>query len=48
MHYVAESCAVETNYYGHTGAMYKCSDYHDVLIIQSNLYAKAAFVTITK
>ena len=48
IHYVAESCAVESMYYGHIGTIHKCPDYQVVPIIQFSLHAKAPFVTITK
>ena len=48
IHYVAESCAVETTYYICIGTIHKYLDYQVVLIIQFSLYTKAPSVTITK
>ena len=45
---VAESCAVESMYYGCIGTIHKCPDYQVVPIIQFSLHAKAPFVIITK
>ena len=48
IHYVYESCAVESMYYECIGTIHKCPDYQVVPIIQFSLHAKAPFVTITK
>ena len=47
IHCIAESCAVESMYYGCIGSIHKCPDYQVVLIIQFSLHA-TCFVTITK
>ena len=48
IHYVAESRAVESMYYGRIGTIHKYPDYLVDPIFQFSLHAKALSVTITK
>ena len=52
IHYVADSCAVETMYVAIMDTLQQfinvLHDYQGVLVIQFSLHAKAPFMTITK